>query len=191
MTESARKPATIEEIKVVVEQLKASDGDISRYIDLRHMLTENTNRNLYEGNSIEEGREALRIRNALDATIFSTNDNDLASGNPQALHALKRGISIENIAEQFGFLEHIVKAGNGDAKRIKQEITYLADNADKFDRFSSLYQNMILDAKGTSPIEKFLSSIGIPLLENLTTRGKIDFILRALEEEVKLLNERH
>ena len=119
------------------------------------------------------------------AIDFDKKASTLENRKKLALHALKRGISIENIAEQFGFLEHIVKAGNGDAKRIKQEITYLADNADKFDRFSSLYQNMILDAKGTSPIEKFLSSIGIPLLENLTTRGKIDFILRALEEEVK------
>lgn len=135
-----KKPSTIVEIRQAVEQLKTGDGSIERYINFRHMLTENVTRNLYEGNSIEEGREALRIRNALDETIFSTKDDDLASGNPKALHAFKRGISIENIAEQFGFLEHIVKAGNGNAGRIKQEISYLADNADKFDRFSPMYQ---------------------------------------------------
>jgi len=45
MTET--KLVTIDEIRAVLDKLRNGDGSISAYIKLRHMLSENISRNLY------------------------------------------------------------------------------------------------------------------------------------------------
>lgn len=181
------KPVTISEIRLVLEQLRDSDGSISRYIELRHMLTENVNRNLYNNAAREEGREALQIRDALDETIFSITENDMQSGSMEATENFVKGIMIENLAEQFEFIEKVVKAGNGKAENIKFGLRKLIDDPDKFERYSVPHQQMIKDAADYTFFEKLYDLIGLSFLSNLLARGKTEEILRSLETDVKAL----
>ena len=184
MSEKIKSPATMSDIKAMLETTK-QDGSIGRYIELRHMLTENVTRNLYKGASKDEGREALKIRNALDETIFKSTANDLMAGsNPEGLAALKEGITIENLAEQFEFMEQVVKAGEGKARKIQSEMKKLTNDPDRFARFSAEHQQMIALGAKSTPFELICEFMGVRIICNLMARGRAETVLRSLEAQV-------
>lgn len=183
---SAPPPKGISDIKLAIEKLR-NDGSISSYIEIRHMLTENISRNLYKNASREEGREALKIRDALDITIFQIKKDDLQSGSMEAIIAFQKGIYIENIAEQFEFIEQIAKAAKGKSQKIKFEMRKLASASDKFQRFSEEHQKMIHCAAEFTVFEKFLFLIGLTFINDLIARGNVETILHSLQAEVEAI----
>lgn len=187
MSEKITAPATIADIRISLDNLKGSDRSISRYLELRHMLTENISRNLYKNAAREEGREALKIRDILDKTISETKPEDLESGSMEAIAAFLKGIAIENLAEQFEFIEQIVKSAKGKAQSIKFEMRKLADDPDRFQRFSAVHQQMIRSAAEFTLFEKFLFLFSISFMNDLIARGKTETILRSLQAEVGAL----
>jgi len=187
MSENITSPATISNIKAALDNLKGSDRSINRYLELRHMLTENITRNLYNDAARDEGREALKIRDALDKTISEIKQQDLESGSMEAIAAFKKGIAIENIAEQFAFIEQIVKSAKGKSQSIKFEMRKLADDPDRFQRFSTIHQQMIRSAAEFTLFEKFLFLISLSFINDLIARGKTETILRSLQAEVEAL----
>ncbi len=184
---SEAEPKTISEIKLAIEKLKTSDGAIGRYIEVRHMLTENISRNLYKNGLKEEGREALKIRDALDKTISEIQKGDLQSGSMEAVAAFQKGAAIENLAEQFEFIEQIVKTAKGNSQNIKSEMRKLAGDTDKFPRFSAQHQQMIRSAAEFTLFEKFLFLISLSFINDLIARGKTEEILRSLQAEVEAI----
>ena len=61
----------IADILVEIQNMRDQEGSLSKFINLRHKLTENIEFNLSGGGFKDEGRKALVDRNALDETIFT------------------------------------------------------------------------------------------------------------------------
>jgi len=65
--------------------------------------------------------------------------------------------------------------GNGKAKDVKFELRKLADNPDRFERFSISHQKMIRAAADNTFFEKTFDLIELSFPRDLLTRGKTEY----------------
>ena len=132
---------SLDEITSTFESLRNKALQVSTLIDLRHKLTANIGFNLYGGGDKSEGRQALAVRNALDATIFSTTDADLVDPSKGGLEQLKHAINLENLSEKMQILEGVAR--NAKVIGMKAELVNLLTDGDRFDRFIPAHQKQI------------------------------------------------
>ena len=142
----------IADILVEIQNMRDQEGSLSKFINLRHKLTENIEFNLYGGGFKDEGRKAFFARNALDETIFTATSADMVGGDAGGLDHMKRAIALETLAEKMQILEGISRSAKGRGKGMKSEMINLLTDPDRFERFIPSHQNIIESAASGSAL---------------------------------------
>lgn len=175
-------PATVDDALAAVNAFKDKTTSMSQWTEIRHMLTDNIRRNLYERGSREEGRRALKMRDTLDETFFNMAEKDLTPGptGETGLSSLRKAIVFETAAEHMEIIERAVRQANGDAQKLKLEMSKIADDQDNFGRFSPQHRRMIKDTISYSSLEVVCNFIGANKLGHSLARRKIDGVMRSI-----------
>jgi len=173
---------TLSEIQAFMESLRDKAVPIGSFIDLRHMMTANITQNLY-GADPKEGRQVLLMRNSLDEFIYNSTAADLVGDDPNGLMHFKRGLSLENIAEQLAIIEAAISRADGSAAKLRFELEKIIDSPDYFCRFSSQHQQMIKAAAANTLMDKISDLAGASFLTNNLIQKRVDKVRRAIAAE--------
>lgn len=149
------KPVSLERIVAEAQSMRDKPWPLKGLIQYRHKLTANVEFNLYGGGTREEGRRALAIRNLLDEMIFGVTAHDMVDGDLGGLEHFKKGIALENIAEQLKILEDLSANSKRRGMNMKRAMVDMLTDADRFERFTPDHRE-IMRAAASGP--RFLAA---------------------------------
>jgi hypothetical protein len=167
----------IGDILAEIQSMRHQKISLSKFIDLRHKLTENIEFNLYGDGSKDEGRKVLAVRDALDKTIVMATSADVVGGDARGLDHMKQAIVLETLAERMQILEGISRSAKGTAIGMKSEMINLLIDPDRIQKFIPSHQNIIKSAASGSV---------------LLARWRFNKIMRGIQDQMKevVANER-
>lgn len=160
------QPLPLQEIVAEFEELRNKPVKIGNMIQLRHSLTANISYNLYGSGDREEGRKALNVRNLFDQHILNASAEDMVDGNLGGLNEFKKGLTLENLAEQLEILEDIEK--HAQASGLKNALVALIMDPDKMMRFNQGQRELL--KKGAT---------GLPFF----AKGRFQKVMRSIQNE--------
>lgn len=108
----------------------------------------------------EDGVSAGSVKAALDNAVNSTKASDLQSGGREAISLLNQGRKAYAQASRFDAVSDIIARSNGDANKIKQNLTRFVGDRDNLRGFTQEEISALKAAANTSIPENIFKALG-------------------------------